>query len=403
MEPLQDFRENIFYDVSTWHLPSVLDLEMQRFTSDLPSSWLDGNSSRQAPTGVTTTDSVDQQELSQAVQHRLAGLAFEPFELNAPRLVVLLQRHGAAIRVATEEFSTDKGAESRDWPRGSFVLLRQANTKKWAALVDLAISSGQELGVPVEAIKSSLTPVGPDLGSDTLLEIPRCNPLLLVGEGTSSYSAGNLWHYFDTRMCQASTLVDASRLSSTNLAEFSCIVLPSGSYGEWSAAEVEHLQDYVRQGGTVVAIAAAATWLERNKLIHWQVEQDASKDQFEHEDSPHAFRFADARDQRALESIAGAFFEVDVDATHPLAYGLPDSSVPVFRDHSLRFPLPDNPVSIRRHLSACAGGICQPTQSRAANRNCRGLGRALRGRSFCSVGRQSGFSWLRSIVRKILE
>lgn len=365
MEPMQSFAENIFYDVSTWHLPSALDLDMHRFTSDLPSSWLVESASKTSTEDSTETGSDVGQQLSQKDEENVAGLAFEPFELNAPRLVSLLQRRGAAVRVATDEFSTIHGVEEHKWPRGSFVLLRQANNKNWKALVELAIKSGKELGVPVSTIASSLTPNGPDLGSDTLLEFPRCNPLLIVGEGTSAYSAGNLWHFLDTRMCQPSTLVDASRVQGTNLSDFSCVLLPAGDYSNWSAAEAEHLKDYVRKGGTVVAIATAISWLQRNQLVGRAEKQQTPAEDLRQESPQDAIRFADAQDQRALESIAGAFLEVGADTTHPLAYGLPDASVPVFRDHSLTFSLPDNPYqSVATYRSVLAGYVSQRNRER---------------------------------------
>jgi hypothetical protein len=75
--------------------------------------------------------------------------------------------------------------------------------------------------------------------------------------------------------------------------------------------------------------------------------------------------FADARDQAALETIAGAFLSVEADVTHPLAYGIPDAQVPVFRDHELRFNLPENPYqTVATYTDVLAGYVSDNNRQR---------------------------------------
>ena len=166
---LQDFRENVFYDVSTWHVPSAFDLAMHRIDFDLPTHWLH--------TPPSPPQDIDHSTTSDGFAQAIA-LAFSPLELPAPKLVAALQRAGGALRVAARGFTTQAEEQTIEWPAGTFVLLKQANASRWERLVEVARGQAH---VSVRAIASSLTPNGPDLGSDSLFEIPKCRPLLVMG------------------------------------------------------------------------------------------------------------------------------------------------------------------------------------------------------------------------------
>lgn len=347
MEPVQSFRENIFYDVSTWHLPSALDLQMQRLQNDIPETWL---AERWKPRANAAAE--------EWIGDAAVGYAFAPTELAAPRLVSALQAVGTNLRVTTETVVSDGGPDAARWPLGTFLVLKQPNAERWPRVVETLRRVSVLNHLTVEKMDSSMTPVGPDLGSDTMLHIPKCNPLLVVGSGTRAYSAGALWHHLDVRMRQRATLVDTHRLASADLRDFSCVILPEGSYSAWSSNEVEQLKTYVRGGGTVIAIASAIRWLDQKGLIQLGDPPAAEKagDARSADARPPAPRFGDARRSRALESIAGAFLMTELDPTHPLGYGFPHPRVPVFRDHTYRFARPKNPYQTAAHYDGVIAG-----------------------------------------------
>lgn len=379
MEPLLDFEENIFYDVSTWHLPSAFDLHMDRWESDLPAHW----------TGAVAPGAPEARAAEEPGPHvtafqrheEAAGYAFAPTELEAPQLVARLMRSNAEVRVATESLSTRHADQTTAWSIGTYLVLRQPNRQRWHRILDILEQAARRDSIVAQPIDSSMTPAGPDLGSTTMLRLPKCEPLLVVGAGTRAYSAGAVWHFLDIRMAQAATLVDSERLSGVKLDEFSCLILPDGAYGDWGDREVTQLRDYARGGGTVIAISGAITWLAGKGLIQVADESKAastkevagaantSTPEVATKDTRSAetgnVQFGDAGDRRALESIAGAFLMTTIDPTHPLAYGFPDREVPVFRDHTQRFPLPDNPYQIAaRYGGVIAGYVSQRNRER---------------------------------------
>ena len=66
-----------------------------------------------------------------------------------------------------------------------------------------------ETAIPTICPRSGLTPSGVDLGSGSVRAIPTVRPLVVVGDGVSSYESGEVWHYLDARLGLAAALVEA--------------------------------------------------------------------------------------------------------------------------------------------------------------------------------------------------
>ena len=348
METRDSFEENLFYDVSTWHLPSALDLAVHRHESDFPEDWL--------------MDADSSLEREQSSEIECAGYAIRPEELSAPKLIASLMKMDIDVRVSTVPM-TDTAPGSL-WPAGTFLVLRQPNEAKWKKIQKLFEQRDRSDGVIVKPILSSMTKSGPDLGSTTMRKLPRCNPLLVVGTGTTANDAGAIWHFLDTQMAQSATLIDTAQFSEAKLDDFSCVLMPSGTYSTWSDRQVLQLKEYVRNGGTLVAIGKAIPWLQQKEIIAQSSKRSVSSDS-EKGNGSTVTRFADAADAKALETIAGAFFMTRIDSTHPMGFGFPDEDVPVFRDSEDRFDIPSNPYQlVAKYSSVISGYVSNANRSR---------------------------------------
>lgn len=346
METPQTFERNVFYDVSSWHFPSAFDLQMLELKQAIPGDWKLANYD---PKSLETVHS----DVSAEAAATAVAWAIPPVELQVPRVILALQQQGAQVRVTTLPCKVG----NTELPEGTYVVLKQANRRLWSKLSESIAELSKRESIQALPIYSGSTVVGPDLGSDTLIDIPICKPLLVMGSGTSSYSAGSLWYFIDYRLRYPVDKVDVDRLSSVDLKDYTCVLLPEGAYSTLSDTATESLERYVKDGGTVVAIGSAIGTLQKKKLIKGS---DASSDTSEStkDTSTASRRFADADDEAALESVAGAFFEVSVDATHPLAFGFPDNKIPVFRTSSRRYQTPANSYQlIARYDDVIAGYV----------------------------------------------
>ncbi|MEO1526975.1 MAG: M14 family metallopeptidase [Planctomycetota bacterium] len=330
METRQQFKENIFYDVSTWHLPSAFDLNAYAINHDVPSVWLEG---------ATQEDEGEQAPIEASA--KTLGFAVSPNSLLQPTVIAALQQTEAKLRVATQSFTTEVGGAAESFSAGTVLVLKQPNKASWQRILRRLRKLPDASKTLVRPLITSQTTRGPDLGSNEMLELPTCRPALIVGEGTDRYVAGAIWHHLDVRVRQPTTLINTNDLNRADLDRYSCVILPAGSYTAWGEESKAKLKEYVDDGGTLIAIGNAASWLDSAEVIELPKENDSPKS--ETVSSKKAVPFGDARDHAALERLAGAFLETTIDATHPLAYGFEDDQVPVFRNQTLRFQPPENP------------------------------------------------------------
>ena len=103
----------------------------------------------------------------------------------------------------------------------------------------------------------------------------------------------------------------------------------SGSYSLLSEKDKEKLKDWVSLGNTLITTRTASSWAIKNKIVEENL-LDWVKDTT-------AFRinYADSRAVIGKQSIGGAIFEVDLDITHPIAYGYHDVKIPVYKNNKV--------------------------------------------------------------------
>ncbi len=358
MQRTQTFQENIFYDVSAWTVPLAFDLEVIQHKGDLPESWSRESQKRSIDAAQEKPNESDLALKNESI----VGFSIDPVSFDVPRLIGMLLREDIQIRVAYEPFTAiGPAGQPIDVTRGSWLAMKSPNVAKWDRVVELVSGEVSKKQLIVHALSTGLTPVGPDLGSNDHRVIPKPELLLVAGAGTSSLDAGSLWHTLDQRWEMPVTLVDADDLKGIDLASYTCVILPSGSYPTWNTSMVEKMRRYASSGGTIVAIGSAIGWLKSKEMIAQSkpnaAEPDSKVETEPAETEPTEVRtFGGAANRAALERIAGAIFSSQADVTHPLAFGFPDASVPVFRTSTTAHQLPSNPLSVAARYDGVLAG-----------------------------------------------
>ncbi len=313
------FRENIFYDVSTWTLPLAFDLNSHELQGDLPAD-------------ATSNDAPAPAEF--APDDDAVAWTIDTASSASYRLLASLLRAGARLRVATQPFAAADRQDARH-PAGTVIVplgIQHTSRERLGRIM----RQGAATGVRLNQVPSGLTPEGIDLGSNSMrpLKLPRV--LLVTDGGVSRYSAGAAWHLLDTRVGLPVTLVPQSRLASVDLAAYTTIVLPTGSYRSLPDTATTKLEQWLSAGGTLIACGTATQWVSQQKLagVDFRSTVDAESgasdtNEHHHEHKP----YDSARTDQALRLISGAIFEARVDLTHPLAYGMRDDRLPLFRNN----------------------------------------------------------------------
>jgi rhodanese-related sulfurtransferase len=195
-----------------------------------------------------------------------------------------------------------------------------------------------EDGVPVYAARSGLTvETGNDLGASGVFRIidePRV--VLAFDGGLSRYDVGEIWWTLDYRHRMAVTLVHRDDLGGLDWRDYTHLVLVGGN-ASLSDSLTEAVQDWIRDGGTLIATRDGAEWAQEAILGREPVEEDAADDA----DTPERLNFADMDLRDAEHVIGGAIFEADLDITHPLGFGFANRQLPVHRNESFTLQRPE--------------------------------------------------------------
>jgi hypothetical protein len=336
-----EFPDTTFYDVSAWTLPLAFGLPSAELArGDLSDGQVgeevgEGGLGLEAPGGALAA-------AAEPVVDPVAW-AFEWTSFYAPRALYRLLADGVEARVATRPFeaevATAGGAARRAFGYGTVLVPLGLQPERAAEIRETLATAAREDGIEVHALSTGLTGGGVDLGSPSLEPLETPVPLLLIGDGVSSYAAGEVWHHLDHRLGLEVTLADRSYFGRVDLARYTHLILADGGWGGFSEEEVAEIGEWVRQGGTLVALQGAAVWAE-GALLGIEAEEAADG-----EEAPPAEPrpYARFRQDVAIPLVAGTIFEAHLDETHPIAYGYPRGTLPVFRDTTLTLTPSENP------------------------------------------------------------
>lgn len=174
---------------------------------------------------------------------------------RAPAAAARLMESGLEVRVAERDFRLD----DHSFARGSVVVTALDNRETADTLAQRVEQQAAGLGLELTAISSGLGPGDlPDLGGGHFLRLepPR---IALVGRGRLNSSGfGCLWHTLDHRLgIRHSPVEDGASL---DLRRYNVVILPDG-WGGTGAFSLDALKEWVRQGGTLIAIGSAANRL----------------------------------------------------------------------------------------------------------------------------------------------
>jgi hypothetical protein len=156
-------------------------------------------------------------------------------------------------------------------------------------------------------------------------------PLIIGGEGSSGYGAGETWFLLDQRLGIATPIVEMLRLDSIDLGQYSHLLLPDGDYSSIDEATLSDIAAWVNQGGVLIASAGAAAWSEGLCFEAQPESCTAAEEEAVAEDPITPRAYGDFAPDMAQRVIGGAIVNSTIDLTHPLAFGFQRSELPLFR------------------------------------------------------------------------
>ncbi|SHI20804.1 M14 family zinc carboxypeptidase [Ferrimonas marina] len=294
-----EFADNTFYDVSAFAVDLAFGLNLAT-VKRAP----EHQAEAPAPTRVT------QPELP--LHWHLAW-----HDRFAPAALHQLQLAGIRVRFA-ENDSVLRGVDGSVQVRpGDLLILADQ-----PGLAPLLAQIEQQLGLRASAVISGQAESGYDPGGRRYHFAKPVKPLVLIGRDVSQYEAGELWYFLDQVVQLDAVLVHAEYALRVPKGEFTHLFLVDGAYNLISPGFADWIDDFVRNGGTVVGWKRGAAQLASWDLINADVRQRAQLER----DFAHAsdrWLFAQRFGLRAQRTIGGAIVDWQLDTSHPLGFALP--------------------------------------------------------------------------------
>ena len=287
--------DSLTYDISAWSLPYVYGL--------------DAYSTNKKIEKFNYTNTKNKNEVS--VNALAYACKWE--HLNDATFLSNLIKNNIKVRYS------EKIIENSDvtLPRGSLIIyLGEQKIKNYEKTI---LEIADIHNVKLYPLKSGLSDSGPDLGSSDIKLINKKNVAIFSGEdnlnSVSSLKYGSIWYFFEQELKYPLTHINVFEFSDFPLDNYDVLIIPDGYYGSIGESEnLDKLLTWIDKGGKVIAFENAIRIFSSTDDFSVKI-----KNYFDYVEED--INYKDTKRNSIQYSISGAIFKVNIDNTHPTAFG----------------------------------------------------------------------------------
>lgn len=302
-EPDAKLSTPLTYDITAWSLPHAYGLDAVASTSLITAT---GN----VPFGLNQplfdTDA--------------AGYIAKWNSMKDAKFLASILKANIKVRFTEKPFINN----GKTYDRGTLVITKSDNRDN----IDFKKTLRQiafEHNVSVTATNTSFSKSGPDFGSPDMKLVNPPKIALLKGDSTSSLSYGATWYFFEQTLGYPATSIDTDYLGRVSLDQFDVLVIPSGWYSSLlNDSTLDKIKDFIRGGGKVIALANAVGSFVGKSGFNIQ-RNGASNEGDTANKGDNLTPYAERENASTTNFITGSIFKTNVDPTHPMAFGYPDT------------------------------------------------------------------------------
>lgn len=318
------FQDSLFYDISAWTFPLAFNLDYTE--ASMTKAGEEVTELKHLKGGVTSKSDY--------------AYLFPWNEYYAPKLLNSILKKGLRAKVSLKNFK----ANGKSYDYGTIMIPVQNQDMDASELYSFLNTIAEESHITIDAMSTGLND-GIDLGSRNFkaLELPKI--ALLVGDGVTSYDAGEIWHLLDTRYDIVPTKLDTKNFSSADLSRYNTIILVN-SNSALDDGNTKKLKQWLQGGGTLIAYRNTLRWLNSKELMKINFKKKSSV-------KAKNISFEDRSNFRGAQVIGGAIFDTTLDRSHPINFGYKNDKLALFRNTTL-FVNPnknsyDNPIQYTKN------------------------------------------------------
>ena len=252
-------------------------------------------------------------------------------DYNSPAALNHLQRNGIITYSAFKPFTIKVNGtnSSKKFNYGSVLIpvsKQKVSSEKLFQIINEILNKYE---VPIYNSESGYSLRGIDLGSNNFKINKPVKVALLIGEGINAYEAGEVWHLLDTRIGMALTKIKLNQFKDISIDKYTTLVMVSGEYDNLLKKDINKIKKWVAKGNTLITIGTSSSWAISNNLVKESLVETEKNSTINRK------RYVDADEYIGREKIGGSILSVDLDLTHPLAFGYNDEKIPVYKNNNV--------------------------------------------------------------------
>lgn len=161
-----------------------------------------------------------------------------------------------------------------------------------------------------------------DLGSGKIKFLKKPKIAMLAGEGISTYDFGELWYFFEQEIKTPVDIIEKPSIWRIDLYEYDVLFLPSGRYEKLTDEDgIASLDAWINNGGKLILIENAIHGFVGDGKFSLEVQENEDEKTDGELADPVLHPYAANERENLKNYIQGGIIKMEIDATHPLAYG----------------------------------------------------------------------------------
>ncbi|RBL91889.1 M14 metallopeptidase family protein [Chitinophaga flava] len=351
-EPTSHLSDSVTYDITAWALPYAYGLTSYAVKQPLTPA-------ADAP--------VTPQNAPLAAQHPYAYLA-QWNSVRDVKFLASLLKQGLKVRFAETPFTSG----GKTFPAGTLVITRTGNNNGGLLFDSFVTTQADKYKITLDAVATGFVDKGMDFGSDKIRYIKPPRVMLVTGDNVSSLGAGEIWHFFEQQLNYPITVVNERNLNTVSWDQVDVLILPDGEYKMFTdKPAAERMKEWISKGGKLIAVESAVAQIAE---AEWGIKQKKEKGEEEKDKNrmPSEYTYdvlkpyANRERESVKQFIPGAIYKVQLDTTHPLAFGYTDTYYTLKQDNYLYEFMDNNGwnVGVLKKDNYLSGFVGTDTRSR---------------------------------------
>jgi Zinc carboxypeptidase len=305
-EPETMVEDSNTYDVTAWSLPYAYNLKAFGLASKV-----EGNLAMPATVAA------------KSIPADVYAFAVQISSFEESKFLAALLKNKFKVRVHEKPFK----AEGQQFKPGTLIITRKGNESFGANFGTKIQELSGKFNIQTVVLTSGMVQEGADLGSGSVDYVKPIRIGLIMGAGITPTAVGDVWHYFEQQLSYPISLIDIANIAKVDLKKVDVLILPDGSYAS-AMKDLKPLTEWVKEGGRLILMEQA------NELV-------AGKEGFglkkiEDKPDPKAPKkvkvYGETERSSISDQIPGAIYRINLDNTHPLAFGYGKETFLVLRN-----------------------------------------------------------------------